>query len=602
MHCILKKVILISLAFVLFLPLVLSCVPYTSGNLDADSNIYYSESWTDYFKNLPGNLVDFYHIDDSLNLGLGYQGSVYFLVNNIPIAGLYKMDIPTANSGTNPVIQVVVNDVLYCSVNLASYNINEGLILQPVLPFKQGQNLVKIQIKSGTVSIGSIKVYDDCKSILNLSCPKMSCTKDDVNLGCSNILPTFGLPCTDVWSCTPWGGNCSEEMNLLSRNCIEANNCPTAYSMPNPFESTSCAYDLNCNDSDNDGYGKNCFSGNQELYDCDDRNAAINPSAREICDNLDNDCDDSIDEECPCIVGTIRPCGSSTGSCSMGVQICLGLGWSLCGGQGYTNKILETCGDGKDNDCDGQIDENCPCDTGATQSCGDDNSCSKGLQTCVEGLWGQCVGEQKAVPEIEGLCSNNKDDDCDGKIDGQDDTCKTSAYNISGFGHCINGIQDADEESVDCGGNDCESCSIVFSCINDFQDGTEEGIDCGGRCPNDCAPEPYATQNNKGVISNDSLEQETPRSWSWLIYIGLALLVIGIVSFLIISGKIKFKSLSPKKESVSSRVFVSKLPPQKPIQIKPESKPVQRKESSQDIDMRLEKSIEESKKFFGGKK
>jgi len=48
------------------------------------------------------------------------------------------------------------------------------------------------------------------------------------------------------------------------------------------------------NDQDGDGY--------EASEDCDDTNAAINPGAEEVCDALDNDCDEEIDEEdiCPC--------------------------------------------------------------------------------------------------------------------------------------------------------------------------------------------------------------------------------------------------------------------------------------------------------------
>lgn len=43
--------------------------------------------------------------------------------------------------------------------------------------------------------------------------------------------------------------------------------------------------------------------------------------------------------------------------------------------------------------------------------------------------------------------------------------------------HCMNGVQDEDEQEVDCGGTDCVPCP---HCYNSIQDGDETGIDCGG--------------------------------------------------------------------------------------------------------------------------
>ncbi|MBW8060587.1 MAG: hypothetical protein FVQ78_09800, partial [Solirubrobacterales bacterium] len=48
--------------------------------------------------------------------------------------------------------------------------------------------------------------------------------------------------------------------------------------------------------------------------------------------------------------------------------------------------------------------------------------------------------------------------------------------------HCNNGVQDADETGVDCGGADCIACH----CLNGFQDADETGVDCGGADCNPC--------------------------------------------------------------------------------------------------------------------
>lgn len=44
--------------------------------------------------------------------------------------------------------------------------------------------------------------------------------------------------------------------------------------------------------------------------------------------------------------------------------------------------------------------------------------------------------------------------------------------------HCNNGIKDADETGVDCGGSDCNPCAE--HCTNGIRDADEAGVDCGG--------------------------------------------------------------------------------------------------------------------------
>ena len=120
------------------------------------------------------------------------------------------------------------------------------------------------------------------------------------------------------------------------------------------------------NDMDNDGDG---YTENQG--DCNDNDKNIDPGATEICgDGIDNDCDGEKDEDC----GTLNTYyldadGDGYGDSAQSTE-------DTSRPSGYVSNnddcddsddtinphAEEVCNDGKDNDCDGDVDEGGVCD------------------------------------------------------------------------------------------------------------------------------------------------------------------------------------------------------------------------------------------------
>jgi hypothetical protein len=193
-------------------------------------------------------------------------------------------------------------------------------------------------------------------------------------------------------------------------------------------------------------------------------------------DGSDGDRDGRIDESCPCGPREIQACfggppGSRRiGACSDGAQTCIAVGsaewgeWGAASCEGDVLPETEAC-DHLDRDCDGTIDEGCPCTASEARPCATaftDGECRAGSQRCgADGTWSACEG---AIGPIAEICDNGLDENCDGVAD---ELC---------------GCVPSPEVCRDAIDNDCDGASDEPACTPDWL------LDAGE--PRDAGPDP----------------------------------------------------------------------------------------------------------------
>ncbi|MSP93134.1 MAG: hypothetical protein EXR79_15260 [Myxococcales bacterium] len=289
---------------------------------------------------------------------------------------------------------------------------------------------------------------DDCDGTTDevdaINCTKFFADADKDGFGDSKAPKCLCKP-EGVWTVTQ-GGDCDDQQGKVFPQAKEACNGADDDCDGQTDETGAAGCQVWFADEDDDTWGddakKACLCAVAPPYkvqkggDCNDKSSKVSPAAKELCNGLDDDCNGTKDDENAqgCTIWLFDDDGDGWGLLAKAKCLCgASKPWSAQKGDDCDDedpavkpKAAELC-NGKDDDCDGDIDE------AGAQGClqffadGDGDGYGStlvppqclckpvGTLKALQG--GDCNdGDKLVFPKATEAC-NGKDDDCDGAVD-----------------------------------------------------------------------------------------------------------------------------------------------------------------------------------------